>query len=306
MRGSKRCDILSFMTKNAENFVQKNKGHLVALLTVLVWGTTFINTKILLQSLTPTALLLLRFILGYLAFLFMARKPIGFHGWKREALFAAAGLTGITLYFLVEHMALQNTSAGNVCVIVSTAPLFTALLKRLTDPTSKKLPMRFFLGFVLAIGGIALITFGGQQVHLSPIGDLTALLSALMWALYNLTTERLERAGESAMAVTRRIFFYGILFTLPFIPLTGTTFPLDVLFTPMIGLNLLFLGILASAICFASWNYAVQQLGPVATSIYIYLQPVGTILLGVLILHERLTLTSCIGILLTFAGLLLS
>ena len=127
-----------------------------------------------------------------------------------------------------------------------------------------------------------------------------------MWALYNLTTERLERAGESAMAVTRRIFFYGILFTLPFIPLTGTTFPPDVLFTPMIGLNLLFLGILASAICFASWNYAVQQLGPVATSIYIYLQPVGTILLGVLILHERLTLTSCIGILLTFAGLLLS
>ena len=143
MRGSKRCDILSFMTKNAENFVQKNKGHLVALLTVLVWGTTFINTKILLQSLTPTALLLLRFILGYLAFLFMARKPIGFHGWKREALFAAAGLTGITLYFLVEHMALQNTSAGNVCVIVSTAPLFTALLKRLTDPTSKKLTKRF-------------------------------------------------------------------------------------------------------------------------------------------------------------------
>ena len=203
-------------------------------------------------------------------------------------------------------MALQKTSAGNVCVIVSTAPLFTALLKRLTDPTSKKLTKRFFLGFVLAIGGIALITFGGQQVHLSPIGDLTALLSALMWALYNLTTERLERAGESAMAVTRRIFFYGILFTLPFIPLTGTTFPLDVLFTPMIGLNLLFLGILASAICFASWNYAVQQLGPVATSIYIYLQPVGTILLGVLILHERLTLTSCIGILLTFAGLLLS
>ena len=180
---------------------------MVALLTVLVWGTTFINTKILLQSLTPTALLLLRFILGYLAFLFMVRKPIGFHGWKREALFAAAGLTGITLYFLVEHMALQNTSAGNVCVIVSTAPLFTALLKHLTDPTSKKLTKRFFLGFVLAIGGIALITFGGQQVHLSPIGDLTALLSALMWALYNLTTERLERAGESAMAVTRRIFF---------------------------------------------------------------------------------------------------
>ena len=71
-------------------------------------------------------------------------------------------------------------------------------------------------------------------------------------------------------------------------------------------LNLLFLGLGASALCFVTWNSAVRLLGAVRTSVYIYLTPVITIVASVLILHEPFTWMTGVGTVLTLAGLVLS
>ena len=103
-------------------------GHLAALFTIVVWGTTFISTKVLLRDFQPVEILVIRFVIGYL--LLLAAKP----GWvrlkekKQEWLFAGAGLCGICLYFLLENLALTYTLASNVGVIISAAPFFTAFL----------------------------------------------------------------------------------------------------------------------------------------------------------------------------------
>ena len=70
--------------------------------------------------------------------------------------------------------------------------------------------------------------------------------------------------------------------------------------------NLLYLGLGASALCFVTWNFAVKELGAVKTSVYIYLVPVVTVVTSALVLGERLTPLSGVGTGLTLAGLLLS
>ena len=70
--------------------------------------------------------------------------------------------------------------------------------------------------------------------------------------------------------------------------------------------NLIFLGLGASALCFVTWNFAVKVLGPVKTSIYIYMIPVITVVTSVIVLNEKITWLAAIGTLLTLAGLFLS
>jgi drug/metabolite transporter (DMT)-like permease len=71
-------------------------------------------------------------------------------------------------------------------------------------------------------------------------------------------------------------------------------------------LNLLFLGVGASALCYATWNYAVHRLGPVKTSAYIYSIPVVTIIASMLVLHEPITPIAALGMALILVGMALS
>lgn len=108
----------------------KTLGHLAAMFTVILWGTTFISTKVLLTGFQPVEILFFRFVLGLAALTAVCPKRIKGTTWRQELTFAAAGLCGVTLYFLAENMALTYTTASNVGVIVSAAPLFTAILAR--------------------------------------------------------------------------------------------------------------------------------------------------------------------------------
>ena len=104
---------------------KQTAGHLSALFTIVLWGTTFISTKILLTDLQPVEILFCRFVMG-LAALFLA-APRRLKGVTRtqELTFAAAGLCGICLYYLLENIALTYTLASNVSIIVAAAPIFT-------------------------------------------------------------------------------------------------------------------------------------------------------------------------------------
>ena len=106
------------------------EGHLAALLTIFIWGTTFISTKLLLQEFQPVEILFFRFILGFLALLLICPRPMPKTTKVQELIFALAGLCGICLYYLLENIALTYTMASNVGVIISIAPCFTAIAER--------------------------------------------------------------------------------------------------------------------------------------------------------------------------------
>lgn len=289
--------------------IMKNKktaGHLAALLTIVIWGTTFISTKILLVDFQPVEILFFRFVMGFLILFLIHPKRLKTAGYKQELTFVAAGLCGICLYYLLENIALTFTLASNVGVIISVAPCFTAILAHLFMKSEEKLQARFFVGFAVAMAGIILISFNGSALELNPMGDLLAVIAALVWACYSILTRKISSFGYPVILSTRRTFFYGILFMIPALFFFDFQLDLSRFTNTTYLLNILFLGLGASALCFVTWNFAVKELGAIKTSVYIYLVPVITVITSVLILHERLTLLAGLGTILTLIGLFLS
>lgn len=281
-------------------------GHALACLTIFIWGTTFISTKVLLMAFSPVEILFLRFVIGFIALSLAYPYRLPWQGKKQELYFAAAGLCGITLYFLLENIALTYTLASNVGIILSVAPFFTAMFAHLFLD-GEKLRLQFFLGFALAITGIFLISFNGRAVPgLNPLGDLLALLAAVIWAAYSILTKKIAGFRNNTIQTTRRIFLYGLLFMLPALGAFGFIPDIGQMLKPVNLSNLLFLGLGASALCFVTWNVAVALLGAVKTSVYIYLVPVITAVTAAIVLREELTGMAVVGMALTLAGLFLS
>jgi drug/metabolite transporter (DMT)-like permease len=281
-------------------------GHLLSFVTVFIWGTTFISTKILLRSFSPVAILFLRFITGFLALLLIYPHQLRVEERRQELYFAGAGLCGITLYYLLENMALIYSFASNVGVIISTAPFFTAILAHFF-PGGEKLRLRFFAGFVVALTGIFLISVNGMSnFQLNPLGDLFAVFAAMLWAVYSVLTRKIGEFGYNNILVTRRIFFYGLVLSFPALFFFPLDLGIDRIIQPVNLFNILFLGLGASALCFATWNAALKILGAVKTSAYIYMVPVITAAASFVVLHERITGLALLGIILTLAGLFIS
>lgn len=284
---------------------KKATGHLAALATILIWGTTFISTKVLLVDFEPIEILFFRFIMGFLALLIVYPRRMKETTKRQEAVFAAAGLCGICLYYLLENIALTYTMASNVGVIISIAPFFTAMLTHLFTK-NEKLRANFFFGFVVAMAGICLISFNGAKMQLNPVGDLLALAAAAVWACYSVLTRKISDFGYHTIQTTRRVFAYGIMFMVPALFLFDFRIGAERFLNPVYLGNLIFLGLGASALCFVTWNMAVKILGAVKTSIYIYLVPIITIVTSALILREPVTLMSGVGTALALLGLFLS
>lgn len=263
------------------------------------------STKVLLEYLTPFQILLCRTLLGFLALCLVRPHILCLKKPSHELLVAGAGLTGTFGYYLAENTALQFADASFVSIAVSTAPLFTALLSFVLL-RERGLGLRFVVGFVLAITGIALISLQEGPAHASALGVALCILAAFAWGIYSIIVKRLSDLGYETIAITKRIFAWGLLYMLVIHLATGARLPLDALAQPVVWGNLAFLGLLASAGCFVTWGYSVKHLGPTLASAYIYLQAPITVIWAVLLLSEPLTLGIVAGFVLVIAGLAIS
>lgn len=289
------------------------KHHLIALFTIFVWGMTFVSTKVLLISMSPLWILMLRFALGFVALCILRPRLLRMKEPKHELLFVAAGATGIAAYYLLENIALVFSTATAVGVIVAASPLFTAILSAMMGDRSA-LNLRFFAGFVLAMGGLVLVGLGSNAEDpmaafgdFSLFGDLLALLAGLVWAVYSILVRRISDLGYETIASTKRTFMWGLVFIVPATLWFGANGPaMEALFQWENVLNLLFLGVVASAVCFVTWGVSVKHLGATLSTTYIYLVPAITATASILLLGEPLTVFIGFGVLMTIGGLLLS
>ena len=288
--------------------IERNQtaGHIAAFITILIWGATYVSTKLLLADFAPLEILFFRFVMGYFCLLLIYPHRVKTADFREEALFIAAGICGVTLYFLLENIALTYTLASNVGVIAAVAPFFTAILAHFFLD-GERLHPQFFLGFVVSIIGVILITFNGSFIlKLNPLGDFLACCASVIWAFYSIIMKKISRLGYNIVGVTRKVFFYGLLFMLPALLLMDFNWGLNRFVNISNAFNLLFLGVGASALCFVSWNWAVGVLGAIKTSVYIYLVPVIAVVASAIVLHEKITPIALFGMLLILAGLFLS
>lgn len=269
--------------------------HLIAILTVSIWGLTFIATKVLIgYGLTPQEIFFYRFLIAYAGIWIISPKRLFANRWKDEFWLMAGGIFGGSLYFFTENTALGITQASNVSFLICTAPLLTTILSLLFYK-SEKATKGLIGGSLLALAGVGLVVFNGSVIlKISPVGDLLTLLAALSWAFYSLIIRKMTGRYPTVF-ITRKIFFYGVLTILPTFLLHPLQPDLDILLKPIVLSNLLFLAVLASLICYVLWNVVLKQLGTVRASNYIYLNPLVTMVASMMILQEQITLFALIG-----------
>ena len=299
--------------------------HIVAFLTVAVWGSTFVFTKLLLLSgLSPALIFTLRFVIAYTLLLGfsvarsrMAKTPHPVRwlsaSWRDELLMLGLGITGGSLYFLTENEALRHTTTTNTSLIVCSCPIVAALLISLFY-RSERMRRIQVIGSLLAVMGVAVVVLNGHFVlHLSPLGDTLALCANLCWAFYSLLMIPANTRYD-ALFITRKVFFYGLLTMIPYYALRPNELPaplgegpgIDVLLSPAVAGNLLFLGCIASMVCFLLWTWVMRRLGAVVATNYVYVNPITTVVFAWWVLAEPITPFFVIGSLLILAGMYLA
>lgn len=281
------------------------KYHLVALVTAIIWSTTFVSTKTLLNhGLTPENIFLYRFAIAYLGLLAFSRNRMFANSRKDEFLLFIAGLTGGSLYFITENTALEYTYASNVSILITTTPLFTLAISAMVF--RHKLKKSMFLGSVIALGGVVLVVLNGTtSVNIAPVGDMLTIFAAVCWAAYSVIMKYLGDRDYPTLFMTRKVFFYGLVSILFYIPFSDFSLDLRTLTHSAVYGNILFLGVIASLVCFAVFNRVVEVIGPDKASNYIYLSPLGTMTTAVLFLNEPVTWTAVLGAAITIAGVVI-
>lgn len=277
--------------------------YVTAFIIVVLWGCTFVQTKILINAgLRPDEIFLFRFTLAYILILPFAGKRLMLDNLADELLAALLGLTGGSLYFVTENYALAYGYCSNVALIVCLTPIVTSFIVGCFYP-GERLRGAGVLGSVIALVGMALVVFNGNFIlKLSPLGDILALGACICWAVYSLVIKRLQ-GKYSNMLITRKIFGYGLLTILPLLLVRGVN--VDILLNggAVVWGNILFLGCVASMLCFLGWNYCLERIGTVRATNLLYLNPVVSITTSAIVLGERVTWLAIIGAVLILAGL---
>lgn len=276
---------------------------LTAFFVICIWGTTFVQTKVLINAgLQPEEIFLYRFLLAYVFILPFAGKRLFLDNLKDEAAALMLGITGGSLYFATENTALVYGYCSNVSLLVCVTPLTTALFMGWLYP-SERLGKRALLASLVALAGVALVVFNGNFVlKLSPLADGLAFAACICWTLYSLFMRYI--AGRySTLLIMRKVFGYGLITILPFFVGRPPRLELVVDAEPAVWVNLLTLGCIASLLCYTLWNYVLDKLGTVRATNFIYFNPVVTMIASWLVLDERITPIAIVGAVLVLAGM---
>lgn len=280
--------------------------HFLAAVVVLIWGCTFINSKLLLNhGMEAHEIYALRFLFAYVCILFISPRKLWSESWQDELRMFVLGITGGTLYFITENEAVRIGYVNNVSFIVCTAPMVTTLLA-LIFIKEVKATRNLVVGTILATLGVGFVIFNGHFVlNLNPLGDMLALCACLCWAIYSILLKNVSEK-YSAVFITRKVFFYGLVTVLPVFIFSPWHFSLNSFMRPVVWGNLLFLGFVASFMCFVLWSWVSKQLGALVASNYIYLNPISTVVFSAIFLGETMTPMAFIGSSMILFGVYLS
>jgi drug/metabolite transporter (DMT)-like permease len=276
------------------------------LLTALIWGTNYAVTKFALEDFLPLAFSAPRFLIASLcmaAVLFFSGQ--GFKVERRHLLpMFLYGVSSVAINQSLFTIGISYTRAGNAALILSTSPIFTALISRFRK--HEHFSRRGLFGLFIAFAGIAvIILLGNKEVNFreSLIGDLLLLMAAIFWAIYTVGT------GQFA-------HIYGSIKSATLMMLMGTPVLLAISTPSLFRQNwgdvraiswagMAASGVLSLALCFILWNYGVKRIGATRTAIYSNVQPIVALLTAWPMIGEAPTLGQILGAGITFAGVYL-
>ncbi len=286
----------------------KALGHLFAFISISIWGSTYIVSKVVLQAMMPAQVLFIRFLIASLVLTIFYPK---FKRVKNTKVDILLFITAVCLlgYFFSENTALTLTYATNVSLIVATIPIISLIITRLIGDTHH-LNKNVIFGFIIAyIGVVVIVTVNGDKSTLMFKGDAIAFVAALFFAFYSYVLVKLN-GKYSVVHITRNIFYYMTLllfvYNLSIGAFTTEYYPIAEIFKLKMFLSLLFLGIVASSFSFLMWNQSIKLIGNVKTSQYIYFGPIVTTAVASVVLNEPISFVTIMGTIMIISGVYLA
>ena len=267
------------------------------LITVLAWGISFLSIKISLTVFPPVSLAFYRFLIaGIIQFLLIKMLGINEKIDKKDLpLLIVAGLTGITIYYILENNGLMRISANDASIIVAMLPVFAAIIEKLI--LKKKMNFIVISGIILSIIGVFLV-IGAKLEGGSLIGYFLMFLSAISFAIYIVITKPLfQKYSDITIA-----FYQSIIGCIGFIPFLFFEEVKWELMDLNILINFLFLAIICSAIANYIYLYALNNTSVSVASIFLNLIPVVTFISSFIIYDEKLSGIQLFGALIVIAS----
>lgn len=279
--------------------------YLALLSATSLWASSFIALKVAFRAYDPMFVIFGRMIVATI-FILLFLKPLRSLKYRKGdwKYLGFMGLCEPGLYFIFEAIALENTSASQAGMITGTLPLIVGIVAWLV--LKEKLDIRIISGFILAIGGIVLLTLSSELTENAPnplFGNFMELMAMVTATGYIITLKKLSDRYSSLFLTTFQAFA-GTIFYFPILFLPSTELPTVV--NPISAFSIVYLGIFVTFGAYGSYNYALSKISASKATSFINLIPVFTLIMGVLILDERLTSIQYVAVAIVFVGIFLS
>ncbi len=275
-------------------------ARLKALVCVVVWGASFVTTKIIVDQIDPAVLVPLRSFGGSVLLFVLLKRRGQWTGVVRDrrllAQLAALGFVGVALHLTIQVVGLSLTTASNTGWIVSMSPVFITLLA--WQFLGEKLGRLQVIGFVVALSGALLIVIartGSLDVFGLPStgGDALVFASAITWAIFSVLSKQVI-GRRSPAALMLHVMAIGFLMTLPLFVLRQGWQAFGQL--NLEGwLALAFTVVFVAAVGYLFWYDALSVLDASQVGVFLYIEPLVTVVLSALVLDEPLRPLALLG-----------
>lgn len=280
--------------------MQKSKTipYLEAFFAVVVWGASFIATKVALQDISPVSVVWLRFSMGVLILgaAVAMRGQFALPKGNEWAYFALLGFLGITFHQWLQSNGLQTSEAGTTAWIVATTPVFMAMLGRVV--LKERLNWFKTTGIFLAFAGVLLVVSKGDLSSVSvgrfgAPGDKLILVSAVNWAVFSVLSRRGLKSYPAGLMMFHVMSLGWIFTSIPFFVGKNAAEIPNLTFNGWLGIA--FLGIFCSGLAYIAWYDALQALSAAQTGVFLYIEPLVAVVVAFFVLGEPVTAVSLVG-----------
>src|SRR5512139_2121385 len=277
----------------------KAVAYLEAIFAVVVWGGTFIATKIALQEASPATIVWVRFAIGVviLGAAVVLRKQFELPQRSDVAYLALLGFLGVAFHQWLQATGLQTAQATTTAWIVASTPVFIAILGWLV--LKEKFGLIRIAGIMLAAAGVLTVVSKGNIAALASgkegtVGDLLIFISAINWAVYTVLSRR-ELGRHPAARMMFYLMLFGWLFT------TVWIFGFGPGLSELAGLGIrswaaiLVLGVFGSGLAYIAYYDALQALPASQLGAFLNIEPLVTTLMASAMIGEAITVVTLLG-----------
>jgi drug/metabolite transporter (DMT)-like permease len=271
----------------------KIKGYLALVAVTIFWGSSFVSSKLVLETMPPMSLAFFRYLFAFITLftffiIFEKDKKLNKQDYKHLVL--SSGI-GIFIYFIGEYNALNYISASTASIIVSLLPVFMLVTNFFVFKDKITL---FKVGvIVLTLIGVVMVVEADFRVMFneSLIGYSLMVMGVSAWVIYSLSTVKMRNNNSNIKVITYQSGFALLLFAPFAVSNLNIVNQLDF----NLWTNIIYLGVFASGLAFYLYVYSLKILGTLPVSIFGNTVPVVTVITGYIFLQETLTLIQLLG-----------